>query len=120
MSAKGSNLALNAGFSLANEIRVCIKASDLGYLLLVLEFLGQIVSLKAKCQSWSLLLETLLEISLVPYKPHFPKFPLLRFICLVFSKIMSCLVVIPKTSKVWLLLSLASWLNLLEKERRGG
>ena len=28
---------------------------------------------------------------------------------------MSYLVVIPKTSKVWLLLSLASWSNLLEK-----
>ena len=47
-------------------------------------FLGQIVSPQAKCQSWSPLLETLLKISLVPSKPHFPKFPyLLRFMCLV-------------------------------------
>ena len=40
MLARVSDLALNAGLSSANEIRVCIRATDLGYLLLVSEFLG--------------------------------------------------------------------------------
>jgi len=40
MLARGSDLALNARLSLANEIRICIRVTDLGYLLLVSEFLG--------------------------------------------------------------------------------
>ena len=34
------DLALNVGLSSANEIKACIKASDLDCLLLVSEFLG--------------------------------------------------------------------------------
>ena len=70
---EGSNIALNARLSSVNEIKAWIKASDLGNLLQVSKFLGQIMSPQAKYQSWSLLLKTLLEISLVPSKPHFPK-----------------------------------------------
>ena len=36
---EGSNIALNARLSSANEIKACIKASDLDCLLLVSEFL---------------------------------------------------------------------------------
>ena len=48
--AGGSDLALNTGLSLANEIRACIKASDLDCLLLVSKFLGQIMSPQVRCQ----------------------------------------------------------------------
>ena len=40
ISIGGYDLALNVGLSSANEIKACIKASDLDCLLLVSEFLG--------------------------------------------------------------------------------
>ena len=105
--AKGFDLALNAGLSLTNVTRACIRASDLGHLLLVSEFLGQIVSPQARCQFWSPMLEILQDISLVPSKPHFPKFPykgscawFMNQIIHIFSKAMSCLVVVLEASNV--------------------
>ena len=125
ISTRGSNLALNVRLSSANEIRACIMASDLDYLLLVSKFLGQIVSPQVRCQSWSLLLETLLEISLVPFKPHFPKFSheglcvwFMNQIIHIFSKVISYLAVVLEASKVWLWFPLASWSNLLEKREK--
>ena len=125
ISAGGSDFNNNAGLSLANEIRACIRASDLDYLLLVSEFLGQIVSPQARCLSLIPLLETLLEISLVPSKPHFPKFPqqdscpwFMNQIIHICSKVMSNLVVIPKALKFWLWLPLAFWPNLWKGKGR--
>ena len=78
-------------------------------------FLGKIVSPQARYQSWSPLLETLLEISLLPSKPHFPKFPhqascawFMNQIIHLFSKVVSCLVVILKPSQVQLWIPLAN------------
>ena len=44
ISVRGFDLILNVVLSSANEIRACIRADDLGYLLLVSELLGHIVS----------------------------------------------------------------------------
>ena len=44
ISIGGYDLALNVGLTSTNEIKACIKASDLDCLLPVSKFLGQIVS----------------------------------------------------------------------------
>ena len=46
------------------------------------EFLGQIGPPQARCQPWSPCWN-FAGIPLMPFKPHFPKFPHLEFMCLV-------------------------------------